>query len=219
MQRLRERTQLDSELYSYARKLFAERFERIQQYSSPLENKHEAFHRQPAAGFESHVRRFVPFPLPFPVQREVEIRKVAAEWEPAEQHQTMRITVDYHAAEQRKELMAGILLHDADGAVVYGTNTMLEGIALEISAEGEGQVQFLLSCDLRSGLYSVTAALAHPWQTGAHYDWIDRATMCQLQVNGVHPSGCVRLLRVESKRLPTHARPHPPLAPATSGLR
>ncbi len=219
MKRLRARTQVDSELYTYGKELFKERFRRMQQRASFSQEKHGNPHPEQIGEFESHVNRFVPFPLPYSVQREAEIRKVTAEWDQSEQDRTMRITVDYWAGKQMTDLMAGILIHDADGNVVYGTNTMLESVPLEISAGGEGQVRFLLRCDLPSGLYSVTGALAHCWQPGAHYDWIDRATVFQVHAHRAQPSGHVRVHRVESKQSPTRARHIPALAPVTLGLR
>jgi hypothetical protein len=202
MKHLRARTELDSELYTYAKGFFAERFLRMQQHTSCSQENYGKPAAEPTGEFQGHVNRVVSFPLPYPVQREAEIRKVTAEYHQGEQHGTMRITVDYRTAKQMKDLLAGILIHDADGNVVHGTNTMLESLALEISPAGEGRVSFLLSCDLPSGLYSVTAALAHRWQTGAHYDWIDRATVCQLHGKRTQASGRVRVHRVESQQPP-----------------
>jgi Wzt C-terminal domain/Sulfotransferase family len=203
MKRLTARTQLDCELYKYARQLFVERFQQMPQHTFLHAEERGQPSAEPSHGPEIQANRFAPFPLPHPIRRKTRIRRVVAQARRDQQETALDITVYYHAAKELDDVMAGILLHDADGNVVYGTNTMLQGIALRVSPEGGGQVRFVLDCDLPSGMYFITAALAHRWRTGAHCDWIDRATTCQLQTNKAQASGHVSLRRAESVQSPS----------------
>ena len=197
---LAERTRLDSELYAYAKQLFALRCQRSPEHTSLPGGQGGGAGARPDAEIESGANRFIPFPLAYARNREAQIRKVAAEWQAGEAQDTMRITVEYRAGNNTiEDLVAGILLHDADGNVVYGTNTLVENIALRTSQGGEGQVCFVLECELASGLYSITAALAHRWRTGAHYDWVDRATVCEIHARRTHPTARMRLRQIENQ--------------------
>ena len=57
------------------------------------------------------------------------------------------------------------------GLVIYGTNTLLAGTSMSLSAESELDIRFDLPCQLNRGAYTLTVGLHD--EVGISYDWID----------------------------------------------
>src|SRR5438477_12918828 len=101
--------------------------------------------------------------------RTAAIKQVSAVWLQDEKSSEIEISLCYHTAEPIEGLVAGIMIHNADGEVIYGTNTSIENVEVKTGSAADGRVAFVLGCNLASGLYFVTAAFAPQQCPGSHY--------------------------------------------------
>jgi len=163
MEILRERNQLDLELYEYAVQLFKAR---------------EAGAGAAGSGFPDCVepRRFVPFPIPHKIDRRAAIQCVSATWLPEESSRTLEIAVGFQVRVPIAELSLGVQVNDAQGKVVWGTSTANENLALDYKVDCDCHAAFLVQCELPRGIYFVTVALSEPRRLGFHDHWIDHVT-------------------------------------------
>jgi hypothetical protein len=90
-------------------------------------------------------------------------------------------TITYQVSELIPELIAGVLIHDAEGNVIGGTNTMYQKIDVPQEVGRPTQVTLKLFYKLSPGTYSVSAALARSDRPGFHYDWVDRAVLFRIE--------------------------------------
>jgi hypothetical protein len=175
---LRERNRLDLELYEFARELF----------------------RQAAAGTRPSVdRRFRPFPMPESPARAASIRQVSATWSGREPVPSLEINVDFETTRELPGLSAGVLVHDAQGRVVWGTSTLAEGHALNATPGRTWRLTFEVDFPVPPGLYSVTAALAELRLLGLHHHWMDRASFFEVAGGGKTVRHPIRLRRISPR--------------------
>jgi ABC-2 type transport system ATP-binding protein len=103
---------------------------------------------------------------------------------------SLRISYDVVAESPVADWAAGIAITDVSGMLLYGTNTVLQGVPLD-PIHGTRSVRFDFSAlSLSEGQYFVTVAV-HP-KTGADYHRIDRAASFQLRSTSNDP-GVVQL--------------------------
>jgi hypothetical protein len=171
---LEENNQLDLRLYEYAKELFTERLRRASaaQSNGPDPEITAQTDRGPQLPIPN---RFVPFPTPESVRRVVHVVSVSAQ--PAVENGENQFTITYQVSEIIPALVAGVLIHDSDGNVVCGTNTIYEKIEIPQRAGRPMQVTFKFFKKLAPGIYSISAALARSDRPGFHYDWVDRAVL------------------------------------------
>jgi len=156
MEVLRERNQLDLELYEYARQLLAVR---------------------EARGADDVERnRFVPFPIPHGLERRAAVRSVSAAWVPDETSKMLEIAVNFRTRAAIAELNLGIQVNDANGNIVWGTSTSRESLELHYEVGRDSRAAYVVECELPRGLYFVTVSLSEPRRLGFHEHWIDHAT-------------------------------------------
>jgi lipopolysaccharide transport system ATP-binding protein len=98
-----------------------------------------------------------------------------------------RIRVEFETLRELPALSAGILIRDALGNDVFGTNSYHHGVAITQTA-GQTQVEFAFdNLALGRGDYSITAALhSRDTHLAGNYDWWDRAVVFQM-VPGSRP--------------------------------
>ena len=103
--------------------------------------------------------------------------------------ESAQIVLDVHVKRDLPELTAGILLRDALGNDVFGTNTFHHGQVIPAPTAGsEWRLRFdIASLALGRGSYSISAALhSHDTHVADNYDWWDQALVFQV-VPGEHP--------------------------------
>jgi hypothetical protein len=181
---LLDRNQLDLQLYEYGKDLFRSRCQAVGKASEFAQNLKppEVNNGLPD---NAQANRFFAFPLPVGLAREAFILQVKAEWLAGK----LAITIDYSTRIPIPGLMAGIMVVNANGEVLYGTTTWIEQVELVQQPGAICRVAFEVDCSVAPGLYSVGAALAHPDRPGFHYDWIDRAAMFSVPA----PAGASRI--------------------------
>lgn len=162
MEILRDRTQLDSELYTYAVQLFHAR-------ETGVTKRYIAFSQSVERN------RFVALPEPLRRYRRAVIQCVSANWIPDESSKILEITVNFKTIAPIAELCLGVQVVDPAGNIVWGTNTTNERQTLDYEVGRDSHAAFLLECDLCPGNYSVTIAVHEPQRHGFHEHWIDRA--------------------------------------------
>jgi hypothetical protein len=154
---LRERNQLDLELYEYALQLFMTR-------------------EAGGACEEVEPNRFVPFPIPYNLERRAAVRSVSAAWVPDESSRMLEIAVNFRTRAPIAELSMGIQVNDGAGNIVWGTSTSRESLELHYEVGRDSRAAYVLECELPRGLYFVTVSLSEPRRLGFHEHWIDHAT-------------------------------------------
>jgi hypothetical protein len=196
---LREQNQLDLQLYAYARTLFAKRCART--VKSWPSSGYEQGALAESDGWQTAVEpnRFLAFPIPLECRREASVTQVRANWVP-QQPARLEIEIAYRTRVRIPELVVGIMILNADGDVLYGTNSWIEGVELQSDPGSDRRLRFELECGLVPGIYSVTSALANLSRPGFHYDWVDRAAMVQVEGRTGPPAGPrgVTLRRIET---------------------
>ena len=114
MEILRDRNELDLELYAYAVGLL---YERERTYLSSRDS-------QPVVAERN---RFVPFPIPYVPDRKATIQCVLADWLSFGQPE-LELAVCFQTRVQCEELIVGVGLQDSCGKRVWGTNTLIENM-------------------------------------------------------------------------------------------
>jgi hypothetical protein len=183
MEVLRDRNQLDSELYEYAIKLFRAR-------------EALAAKSQTVVPCPIEPNRFVPFPAPSKMDRSAIIRSVSAKWVPDEFSRTLQVIVIFTTIATTAELCLGVLVTDAEGSIVWGTNTAIDHLDLCYEVGSDSRATFLVDCELPAGVYSVAVALSEQRRLGFHEHWIDNAglfTVSPSRVDGVRSVHSARL--------------------------
>lgn len=179
MQVLRERNQLDFELYAYGMTLFREH----EQTSLSSPGRHidseDTIHGS-FGGLSQETRPrvkpgFLPFPVPSEHDRKASIEAVSASWIPDGRSQVLELAVTFRTKVNIPDLILGLAVFDATGKVVWGTNTLEEELELRSEPGLDCCAVFVLQCDAPTGRYSVTAALHQPRKYGFHDHWLDRA--------------------------------------------
>ncbi len=116
-------------------------------------------------------------------------------------NQGMRILVNYKVKKKIPSLAVGIMLYDPKGREVYGTNTQLKRIDIDVQV-GEGAVEFHLDyLPLIPGKYGLTVALTstdyketYNWREQFYVfkienDTQDAGAICiPCEINAVEPS-------------------------------
>jgi len=97
-----------------------------------------------------------------------------------------RIRMHFETVRELPALSAGILIRDALGNDVFGTNSYHHGIAIAPATPGQGQIEFAFdNLALGRGGYSITAALhSRDSHLADNYDWWDRAVVFQVVPGG-----------------------------------
>jgi hypothetical protein len=189
---LQENNQLDLRLYEYAKQLFAERLRRAgeAQLNGPDPKAGAQTDRDPQLPIPN---RFVPFPTPESVRRVAHVVSVSAQ--PAMENGENNFTIRYQVRELIPELIAGVLIHDSEGNVIGGTNTMYQKVNVPQEVGRPMQVTLKLFNKLAPGTYSVSAALARSDRPGFHYDWVDRAVLFRIEAPRTVESRMEKLAR------------------------
>lgn len=157
---LRERNQLDSELYDYAVQLFHAR------EASALAKFN------PASQPPVCMNRFVPFPIAYEIDRRAIIQSVSATRVPSESLRTFEIAINFKTIAPITELGLDIQVNDVSGNIVWATGTQVEH---ELGLDSHAT--FLMECELPAGEYLVTVGLSEPRRLGFHEHWIDHAAL------------------------------------------
>lgn len=177
MRILRQRNELDYELYDYAVELFRG--------------------REAAANVDGSVPSakpmgrptIVPLAQPLTPARRAAFTSVAANWFPSEDARYLEIMVRFLTAERLPEETLGLLITDSVGNIVWGTNTRNDGLPLELQPCEENCAAFLLECQLPPGTYFITVALSEGRRLGFHDHWIDRAEIFRVAEEMAVPEG------------------------------
>ena len=185
MEILRDRNRLDIALHGYAAEL--------------LQAREGSATGSPALGF-AEPNRFVPFPSPYQISRRATIRSVSAEWDPDESSRMIELAADFTAEAPVAELNFGVLVTDADGAVVWGSSTSHESLDLRYDVGRASRAAFLVECDLPPGKYRVSVSLSEPRRLGFHEHWIDHATFFTVAPPRAAPSRYRRGMRSQEFR-------------------
>jgi len=183
MRILRDRNQLDLELYNYAVRLFHAR--------------DDASAADSGAGFPDLVEpnRFVPFAAPDEMTRRAIVQSVSVEWAPDESSRMLEVAVNFTTTAPIAELALGIQVNDAAGNVVWGTSTAHESLELDYEMGRDCRAAFLVECELPRGIYFVTVALSEPRRLGFHEHWIDHAALFNVEPPRAARSRYVRGMR------------------------
>jgi hypothetical protein len=179
LEMLQENNQLDLKLYEFAKEIFAEKLRRGS--DSQVDSNGSGRGSSGPANRDSNLpiaNRFMPFPMPEGVHRVAHVVSVSVD--AALESSENKFTITYQVSEIVPELIAGVLLHDAEGNVIGGTNTMFQKIELSQEVGRPTQVTLKLFSKLGPGTYSVSAALARSDRPGFHYDWVDRAVLFRI---------------------------------------
>ena len=179
---LRDRTQLDMELYEYAVQILHARENAAAKSNIGLPRLVEP-------------NRFVPIPAPSKVDRRSLIQSVTATWAPGDSTRMLEIAVNFTTAAPLAELSLGVQVNDAAGNIVWGTSTEHECLELVHQPGMSCLAVFLVECDLPEGLYFVTVALSEPRRLGFHEHWIDHAALFTVEPARVARSPYVRGMR------------------------
>ena len=110
----------------------------------------------------------------------------------------VRLRAKFHAAQPQP--MAGMLIRTRTGMDVFGTNSKLEGAAMNACNPGDTlEVEFAFDCWLAPQEYTLTVAVQHP--EGHSHDWLDDAITFQVLdprrlagVANLHPKVQCRVL-------------------------
>lgn len=160
---LRERNQLDSQLYDYATQLFDAR-EAIALAGSGT-----------AAPRAVGTKRLVPFPIAYKVNRRAIIQFVSPTWVPDDSSKTLEITIAFTTIGSIAELSLDIQVNDVFGTIVWATSTERERLDLSCEVGCTCQATFLVECNLLAGEYLVSVGLSEPRRLGFFEHWIDHA--------------------------------------------
>ncbi len=184
---LRDRMQLDMELYEYAVQLLHAREDNATKSNMAFPRPVEP-------------NRFVPFPVHCEIDRRALIQSVSATWIPGDSTRTLEIAVTFTTAAPVAELTLGVQVNDTAGNIVWGTSTSQECLELEYEPRMSCLAVFLVECDLPEGLYFVTVALSEPRRLGFHEHWIDHAALFTVEPARVARSPYVRGMRSQEFR-------------------
>ena len=188
MELLRDRNQLDLELFDYAVKLFHARENQHRQSAGRVP-------RVTCSPVSVEANRFLPCPAPTVVERRAVIRGVSAEWVADESSRVLEIAVRFRVNKHIPELSVGLQVNDEAGELVWGTSTAHEKRPFHYETAQECRGLFSVQCELPPGLYFVTAALSEPRRLGFHDHWIDHATLFRVMPPRVGVSRYVRGMR------------------------
>lgn len=179
---LRDRNQLDVELYEYAVQLLHARAQAA------------------AVKSDAEPNRFVPFPIPYKMHRRAIVQSVSAAWAGGESSRMLELAVDFMMTAPVAELSLGLQVNDAAGNIVWGTSTSGECLELQYERGCQCRAAFLVECDLPRGWYSVTVSLSEPRRLGFHEHWIDNAAFFTVMPPWVARSRYVRGMRSQEFR-------------------
>lgn len=184
MEILRDRNQLDLQLYAYGVQRFNARKAAAAAGVSP-----------PVEAFA--VRPFKPFPA-HKMDRRATMQCVTAQWIPDESSKMMEFAIRLRVDKPVTGLSLGVQVNDTLGKVVWGTSTSHQKLVWDYPVGCDCRAAFHVHCELPRGIYIVTAAISEPRRLGFHEHWIDHATsfaVSPLQVadsryvRGMHPRG------------------------------
>lgn len=183
MRILRERNQLDFELYAYAIKLMQK-----QERLSLSADEHRT---------EYPSQRFLPCPI-LSYSR-ASFQSVSAAWLPGTQSGVLEFAVTFRTRVHVPDLILGVAIFDEDGKNMWGTNTLLEGLKLQNESGCTCCAAFIVQCDAPPATYSVTVALHQLRLHDAHDHWLDHAAFFQVERNaGSVNGGSFKLLQFHS---------------------
>ena len=199
-----DRNGLDMELYEFAKRLFRaqqEGFppkvgERSRKGGSVYLDATRTLDRGDHGGPASEVvemNRFVFFPSAGTSDRAATItRCVATPVHSVENEAAYAIELHFMVRRWIEDLVAGVLIHDADGNVVFGTTTLIEQCDPRAGTGHDYTVRTVFKFGRRSGTYRVTLALQSLREAGYHYHWIDHALALTLPDNSASDQGDVQ---------------------------
>jgi hypothetical protein len=186
MEILRDRNQLDTELYARAVQL--------------LHAREDAAESNPGFPQSVEPNRFVAFPVSCRMERRAIVQSVSATWGPDESSRMLEIAVNFATTAPVAELALGIQVNDAAGSVVWGTTTSHESLDLAHEIGCDCRAEFVVECALPRGMYFVTVSLSEPRRLGFHEHWIDHAAFFTVAPPRVARSRYVRGIRSQEFR-------------------
>jgi hypothetical protein len=189
---LQENNQLDLRLYEYAKQLLAERLRRTREAHLDSLGPKKAAQTERDSQLPTP-NRFIPFPTPESVRRVAHVVSVSAQ--PAAESGENYFTITCQVSEIIPQLIAGVLIHDSEGNVMGGTNTMYQKVDVPQEVGRPTEVTLKLFIKLAPGTYSVSAALARDDRPGFHYDWVDRAVLFRVEAPRTVESRVEKLAR------------------------
>lgn len=167
MRVLRDRNELDLELYAYAVSLFEEH-----------ESDRSRLLRQnppPVAARATQRNHFVSFSEVSESHRKARIDSASATWLSSNPSTRLQLMVEFHASVSCDELIVGAAVKNSHGQFVWGTNTLIEKLSIKIDKGSRGRVTFVLRFVVPKGRYFVTVALNELRRAGFHDHWVDQA--------------------------------------------
>jgi len=199
---LRERNQLDFELYAYGISLFQARESAFRGIPASLRGHLPLEGGGPNQWTDQwpKPKSFLPFSAPSEPDRKARIEAVSAAWLPDRNSQVLQRNVRFRTKVEIPELILGVIILDAAGNSVWGTNTQEEGLDLQNDPGCDCCATFVLQCEAPVGTYSVTAALHRPREWGFHEHWLDQAACFEVvaQAGPVDPRS-FKLLEFRSR--------------------
>jgi len=195
MELLHECNRLDLQLYAYAVELFHARCEQMdrsvtgREPVSALAGSGTGIDSTAEDLPQADANRFVPFPVSYAPDRRASIQRVSARWVSEERPGILQLTVNFRVQLRIEDLIVGVLIYDAQGGIVWGTNSLIERSELRNEPGCECVAVFMLECELPAGIYFITAALSQFRRLGFHHHWIDRAAFFAVKALGCGSPG------------------------------
>ena len=110
------------------------------------------------------------------------------------------VIVEFESKKEIPSLTVGIMIRDKFGQDIFGTNTFLNGIRISCLPGKRYECSFILSMDLASGIYTITAALhTEASHVECCYNWQDNVG--SFQISGVKCAAFSGLVRLQSSIL------------------
>ncbi|MFM0248799.1 Wzt carbohydrate-binding domain-containing protein [Paraburkholderia sediminicola] len=217
--RLEELNYLDLELYSYAQKRFNERRRRtiVSLIRSSVYDQHRRSNRElesELTAISTSVGSFDHIPLNFG-NKEVEIigGQVVGDISLASGDllcgENFRIELQFHSKIDVSNLTVGISLHDKDGGLIFGTNTLLLGRTIKVASGCCFQVAFCGKNYLGVGCYSIGISV-HTGNSHLErcFEWRDQYLQFQtIGILGHHFEGRTNLALTSEVACPEEQAP------------
>lgn len=109
------------------------------------------------------------------------------------------IIVEIFSERDFSDVTSGILIRDRFGQDIFGTNTYLNDIALEVKADCACYIKYVMKMDIGVGKYTVSAALQKTPDSADYkrLHWVDKVT--NFEVVGCHGSSFLGVCKLHPK--------------------
>lgn len=180
-----DRNRLDLELYEYAKHLFCAQQQRsrfvggtkvrIQIGHDRTVRREMTIEEGPSLQMVER-NRFIFYPSTITWEREAAILKCSVSPVPAPiDIRILAVSLRFRVLRLIDDLVAGFVIHDEAGIIIFATNTQIEHCELIGRPGHDYVVRAVLEFDCGPGTYTISAALHSIRQVGYHYHWIENA--------------------------------------------